>query len=156
MKELKEAFFAEVSTAKPKANEPKEQAKASVDEKPQVEGSTSTKKAVAKPGPKLKKKVADDPFASDDDGDEQENTNASSKVEEEPKAANKKTPAKPAPKLKKKVVDDDFASDDDMDEEEAPKAKAKGKKSTVAKRRKSFSEDDEDLDEHRKKPRGKK
>ncbi|KAL4263029.1 UPF0696 family protein [Pleurotus pulmonarius] len=156
IKELKEAFFAEVSTTKPKADEPEEQVKGSVDEKPQVEGSTSTKKAVAKPGPKLKKKVADDPFASDDDGDEQETTNASSKVEEEPKAANKKTPAKPAPKLKKKVVDDDFASDDDMDEEEAPKAKAKGKKSTVAKRRKSFSEDDEDLDERRKKPRGKK
>ncbi|KAJ8696909.1 hypothetical protein PTI98_006732 [Pleurotus ostreatus] len=159
IKELKEAFFAELSTAKPKATEDKEQKGASGDEEKTHIGGSSTKKATAKPGPKLKKKVADDPFASDNDADEQaENTKADSKVGEKPKAvADKKIAAKPAPKLmKKKVVDDDFASDDDMDEEEAPKAKAKGKKSTVVKRRKSFSDDDEDLDERRKKPRGKK
>ncbi|KAF9501436.1 hypothetical protein BDN71DRAFT_1439015 [Pleurotus eryngii] len=153
IKELKEAFFTELSTAKLKATEDKEQKGTSADEEKTHTESSSTKKATAKLGPKLKKKVADDPFTSDND-DEQENT----KVGEKPNVvADKKTAAKPAFKLKKKkVVDDDFASDDDMDEEEAPKTNAKGKKSTVVKRRKSFSEDDEDLDERRKKPRGKK
>lgn len=153
IKELKDAFYAELSTAKSAQTE--RSAAEKTTEKPRSSAAASI------PKPKLKKKaVDDDPFASDDDATK-------------PQASEKKEEAKPTSKGKKKFVpkkkaknDDDFESDHDEDSEtngekqrveelkakKAAAAERTKKASSASKRRKS--DEDEDETEPPKKKRG--
>lgn len=114
IKQLKDAFFAEIDSSKP-----------SGEEKAQDEKSKESAPAKEKPKFKAKKKAAEDNiFVSDDEGDGAAPAPA--------KMAPTKS-RKPAPKFKASVKaarDDPFASTDEDDDEAKPSAKpdAKGKK----------------------------
>ncbi|RPD57794.1 hypothetical protein L226DRAFT_537584 [Lentinus tigrinus ALCF2SS1-7] len=140
IKQLKDEYFSELSTAKSAAAEEAAAKKTSAD-------------TTAKAKPKLKKKAgADDPFASDDDEDKEEEAE---KPAPPSKSKSKAKAKKPAPK--KKAAADAFASDDDAGDddegEEARKAEVKAKKKPAPKKRKSV-ESDEESDEAPKKKRG--
>ncbi|OSX61630.1 hypothetical protein POSPLADRAFT_1040130 [Postia placenta MAD-698-R-SB12] len=137
IKKLKEEFFANLNASKAAATETAPVEKRSQD---------------AKPKPKLKKKVEDDPFESSDDDDKDI---AKAKVQ-------KQAPRKPKPTLKKKRSEDAFASEDDAesDEEEekrkqqvAAKKAPASKKAIARKRAKEVSDDDDDGEDNRPKKR---
>ncbi|KAL0955775.1 hypothetical protein HGRIS_001989 [Hohenbuehelia grisea] len=147
IKELREAFFAGI-TRGPKTTD-QATVTAAVDQKQDDDSSTK------KPKPKLqRKKVADNPFASDD---EQPDAPAPSAAT----ATNAKTDdAKSSkPKPKKKAKADTFASDDEDDDEKAQeeqrkqelKAKKSASSSAAGKRPKDDDQDDDDDDERPKK-----
>ncbi|KAI0753070.1 hypothetical protein C8Q80DRAFT_1149794 [Daedaleopsis nitida] len=134
IKQLKDEYFSELSSAKHAAPE-------STATKSTASGPTKTK-------PKLKKKNADDPFASDDEGEKGDNA--------KPKKAAPPTITKAKkPVLKKKVVADAFESDeDDGGGEEVRKAEVKAKKGVVEKKRKTQESDADSEDDAPKKKRG--
>ncbi|KZT23510.1 hypothetical protein NEOLEDRAFT_1095874 [Neolentinus lepideus HHB14362 ss-1] len=147
IKELKDAFFAELGSSKPSADDKKKDG----DEKTlqnDGEKAKDTAPAKEKPKPNLKKKAGqDDFFASDAD-------------DEESKPAPAPAPAKgkkPAPKLKSSVKaakDDPFASEDEA-EDEAKKPPVKEKKRAQPKKVPKddpFASEDEAEGEEKKPP----
>lgn len=129
-KELKDAFFNDLALEKAKSTRKEEAPTAD------------------KPKPKLKKKVADDPFVSDDDNKGGEEGKG------ETVQAGTSSQAKRKPK--KKAVDDEFVSDggDDAEEEEKRKREVKVKNTLSSSKRRQSTDDDDDDEVDR--PRGKK
>ncbi|TFK74008.1 hypothetical protein BDN72DRAFT_833995 [Pluteus cervinus] len=130
IKELKDGFYADLNSAKA---ESAQKPAGSSDTAPVK---TPAAKPATKPGPKLKKKANDDPFASDDDegGDE----------EEAPMKQKKPVPAPKAQPAKQKDTED---VDDDGPQASGskPSPKAKGSKPAPKKvaRKAKGSEDEE-------------
>ncbi|GLB37749.1 putative protein with domain of unknown function (DUF1917) [Lyophyllum shimeji] len=131
MKELKDAFFADLGSEK-----------AAQPEKPVDTVGDGAAPTTGKRKPKLRKKAADDPFASDEDKPDEEEE----KRRQELKTKTAKVKLQP-----KKVLDDTFASDeDDADEEAKRKEEVKTKKAKVgssARKRHISNDEDEDEDE---------
>ncbi|TBU31178.1 hypothetical protein BD311DRAFT_689751 [Dichomitus squalens] len=142
IKALKDEYFAELNAAKTAAVEEAASKKA--------ESGAATR---PKPKPKLKEKAgADDPFASDDEGDT-EDTKPTSKKAAKPTSSSGSKAKRPVPKKAK--VANDFASDsDDGEEEAARKAEVKAKKAGTTKKRKGAELDEEVEEEAPKKKRG--
>ncbi|KAG5647101.1 hypothetical protein DXG03_001472 [Asterophora parasitica] len=140
-KELKDAFFAELASTKPAASD-----------KPKSAVKSDEAAPAGKAKPKLKKKAADDPFASDDDDDAKADAG-----EEKRKEAIQAKTAKGKPQPKKKVVDDTFGSDDDDAEEEAKRksevSKKKSKAVSRSKKRQISESDEGDVEEEEDRPK---
>ncbi|KAI0783070.1 hypothetical protein C8Q75DRAFT_860478 [Abortiporus biennis] len=128
IKELKDAYYAELSAAKAEVKEQSAQAKA------EGSGGDSTTKVK----PKLKRKAAeDDPFASDDEEEPKES---------EKKALKPKATKTAPPKKKKKVEEDEFLSDED-EEKEVKKQNLKKKPATSRSKKPVAHSDDDEEDE---------
>ncbi|RDB24834.1 hypothetical protein Hypma_007582 [Hypsizygus marmoreus] len=138
-KELKDSFFADLAPKKAVASEAPQYTDAKEDAASAV--------APSKPKPKLKKKVINDPFASDNDNEDEE--------EEKPKQeVQGKTIGKAKPKPKKKAADDGFTSDNNEDAQaKRRKEEVKAKKSSSTSKRKQDSDDGDDDEEDRPKKR---
>lgn len=140
---LREEYFSELSAAKT----------ADADKTGKATAGTA-----AKAKPKLKKKVADDPFASD--GEQPEDTKPVARKAEKAKSTSKKPP--PKAKVSSK---NDFASDDQTEEESgedtrkaevaAKKTAAKRKPVSSAKSKRTRDEDDDDDEEVEERPKKK-
>ncbi|KAG6920186.1 hypothetical protein DXG01_004955 [Tephrocybe rancida] len=133
IQELKDAFFANLT---PKTVS--EEQSSGADTKGDAAVPTSAVAAPSKMKPKLKKKVVDDPFASDNDDDDKDEEKR--KQEIQAKVAKK-------PLSKKKVADDTFASDEEYAGETKHREEVQAKK--AMKRQASHTEEDEEQEDER-------
>ncbi|KAG6857202.1 hypothetical protein H0H87_008268 [Tephrocybe sp. NHM501043] len=140
LQELKDEYFTNLASNKDTSKD--QSSKVAVATKNDVVAPLPTATMQSKTKPKLKKKVVDDPFASEDEAVDND--------KEKPKEGIQAKVVKKKPLPRKKAAVDAFVSDEEKNEDAKPQKKTK-LTSIVKKRQASDVESDEESDERPKK-----